>query len=510
MDENEKLQPEKDAAPNGETQKGMQPISLKKVAGEHKKLPSARKNPHHPNAVPVNRADESITAGTESFSLLLREDVPAQKLPEKPKKPAEKAKQKEARRPASPASAENAEPARRPVFQKPEMEAVTPQKAPVLSAPSAGRAAKPSPAEKKAKKPAGKGKTTFLRILASIGALLGFLVVAVLIICTMLLKGPSESARNLLVISARQASATKWMPYVFLSEETVTRIEQDSKTQVRDITPIHNNDPGVNENEWEKAIDGIQFIRITKPTFKAYLLIVKDPSRLFVGTSTDNFKTSTYGKNIFDAVARYDDAVAAINGGEFPDPGGMGMGEHPIGLTFAEGVCVWNDGNSTRTFIGFDKNNKMVVSEGMSKQRAEELGIRDGVCFQYGNTLISNDGQNMTVNYADKDTGTAQRTAIGQRADGAVLLLVTDGRTASSLGATHNEVIEILLQYGAIVAGKLDGGSSAMMYYKDYYKLYDYDESTLDEYQKMGLVNKYKAFTKPRKIPTFFIVGDAR
>ena len=87
--------------------------------------------------------------------------------------------------------------------------------------------------------------------------------------------------------------------------------------------------------------------------------------------------------------------------------------------------------------------------------------------------------------------------------------MVTDGRTASSIGATHNELIQIMREYGAVSAGKLDGGSSAMMYYRNYYELYNYDMSTLDEYQRKGLVNNYKAFTEPRRLPTYFIVGGA-
>ena len=45
-----------------------------------------------------------------------------------------------------------------------------------------------------------------------------------------------------------------------------------------------------------------------------------------------------------------------------------------------------------------------------------------------------------------------------------------------------------------------------MMYYKDFYKKYPTDTAEFDEYQKQGLVNRYKAFTKPRRIPTYFIV----
>ena len=248
-------------------------------------------------------------------------------------------------------------------------------------------------------------------------------------------------------------------------------------------------------------------MNISKPTFKAYLLMVKDPSRVFVGTSSD-FKSGKPGMRIFEIADKYG-AVAAINGGEYPDGGGVGQGDYPIGITYSQGALVF-DGHTNRTFMGFTNENKLYVSEGMNKTRAAELGIRDGVCFQTGNCLITNDGENITLHYADGNTGRAQRTAIGQRADGTVLLLVTDGRTASSIGATHNDLIEIMLEYGAVMAGKLDGGSSAMMYYRNYFDLYDIDPSGLDEYQRKGLVNTYKAFTNPRKMPTYFVIGEAK
>ena len=121
--------------------------------------------------------------------------------------------------------------------------------------------------------------------------------------------------------------------------------------------------------------------------------------------------------------------------------------------------------------------------------------------------VVERDGDKVKVNYKSGDTGTAQRTAIGQRADGSVIFLVTDGRTASSLGATPNDVIGIMLEYGAVTAAMLDGGSSSMMYYRDYIEKLGVDESTLDQYQKIGLLNKYKAFVAPRRIPTYFIVA---
>ena len=75
------------------------------------------------------------------------------------------------------------------------------------------------------------------------------------------------------------------------------------------------------------------------------------------------------------------------------------------------------------------------------------------------------------------------------------------------LEAIADDVIDVMVSYGAVSAGMLDGGSSSLMYYRDYYTKYGIDENTLDEYQKKGLINKYKAFTTPRRLPTCFIVA---
>ncbi len=341
------------------------------------------------------------------------------------------------------------------------------------------------------------------------GTFLLFVLVCVMVACYVLLNGPSTTMRDALVLSAKQASATKWIPGLFLDDDLVRQIEESSKTVTYDVVSmddVTSPDNQEEKDEWASAIDGIRLEIIQKPTFKGYMLLIQDPTRVFVGTSGD-FKSGKPGMRIFEVVEKYN-AVCAINGGEFPDGAGGGNGSTPIGITFSQGKMVYS-GHTNRTFMGLTNDNKLVVSEGMTEARAKELNIRDGVCFQTGNCLITNDGENMTLHYSDKNTGRAQRTAIGQRADGTILMLVTDGRTASSLGATHNDLIEVMLEYGATAAGKLDGGSSAMMYYRNYYDLYNIDKNSLDEYGRRGLVNTYKAFTEPRRLPTFFVVGGA-
>ena len=122
----------------------------------------------------------------------------------------------------------------------------------------------------------------------------------------------------------------------------------------------------------------------------------------------------------------------------------------------------------------------------MGRFTAAQIRQRDiqyGVCF--GPVLIVN-GE--PVDPDSLGSGVNPRTAIGQRSDGAVLLLVIDGRQVSSLGATYQDLVEVFLSYGAVNACNLDGGSSTMMWYEGDY------------------INNCASVVGIRPVPTSFLV----
>lgn len=357
-------------------------------------------------------------------------------------------------------------------------------------------------------------KTILLRVGVCFLSAILFLFCAVYVFLYSVVNGPSPSIRDRLVLSALEGSATKWLPSLFLPLETVQSIEEESRSIAKDTLSLDDyinsgSDNGeVSVDEWAAYPDGIRIDTVTKTTFTGYVMLVKDASRVYLGP-TYSYSSAAYGKQIFQAV-QMEGAIAAINGGEFYDNGGAGSGATPMGLTYSKGKCVWDDGHYS-TFMGFDSNNRLIVKNGMTKAEADTLGVRDGCSFwgQEGdNILITNEGGEISFHYATGDTAVAQRTAIGQRADGTVILIVTDGRSASSLGATRNDLVDLMREYGAVSAGRLDGGSSSMMYYKDYATKYNLDPATLNETQKLGMVNNFKAFTGYRYIPTYFMVRD--
>ena len=326
-------------------------------------------------------------------------------------------------------------------------------------------------------------------------------------------RGPSQTVGDLLTVSMQETSALKFVPHIYYSNEEVDAILErnsvsagDSETDTSLIV-IEKPTPTPSPEELAAAQaareaaqveatpsptpppenlltseDGIDVFSVVGGTYQGYMMVVKDPSRVTVGTCRDKFDGSK-GLQLKDIAKRYD-AVAAINGGGFEDSGGVGNGGTPVGLVVSEGKVkhTGRDRNYNIT-VGFDKDNIMVLAKNMSDDDAKAKGIRDAITF--GPALIVN-GEPASVR--GESSGLNPRTAIGQRKDGAVLMLVIDGRQASSLGATYSDLITIMLEYGAVNAINMDGGSSSLMYYKG-------------EYLNSGVV-----LTGSRKMPTAFIV----
>ena len=326
-------------------------------------------------------------------------------------------------------------------------------------------------------------------------------------------RGPSQTIGDLLTVSMQETSALKFVPHIYYSNEEVDAILErnsvsagDSETDTSLIviekpTPTPSPEelaaaqaareaaeaeptpsPTPQPENLLSSEDGIEVYSVVGGTYQGYMMVVKDPSRVTVGTCRDKFDGSK-GLQLKDIAKRYD-AVAAINGGGFEDSGGVGNGGTPVGLVVSEGKVkhTGRDRNYNIT-VGFDNNNIMVLARNMSDDDARAKGIRDAITF--GPALIVN-GEPASVR--GESSGLNPRTAIGQRKDGAVLMLVIDGRQASSLGATYSDIINIMLEYGAVNAINMDGGSSSLMYYKG-------------EYLNSGVV-----LTGSRKMPTAFIV----
>lgn len=305
-------------------------------------------------------------------------------------------------------------------------------------------------------------RSTIRHVVISVLTVIAFVVAAVVVLLNTVFFGPSPDASDQLALSCLESSAAKFVPKLFLGEEGLEQVK--ARNSIQQIDEDVNTDLIVipQEDEEDTETPDVVVEEVNGIGYRGFMMIVKDPSRVIVGTCADAFGSGVNGKKLQEIIDRYG-GIGGLNAGGFWDAKGQGDGGTPIGLVISRGKLM-NGAVTTaeyNTAIGFNEDNVLIVHKASSNAEAANLGLRDAVGF--GPALIVN-GEAAAI--TGKGSGTNPRSAIGQRADGAVLLLVIDGRQPSSVGASYSDLIDIMLEYGAVNAANLDGGSSATMNYE--------------------------------------------
>lgn len=304
--------------------------------------------------------------------------------------------------------------------------------------------------------------------------------------------GPSQAARELFVTTVLESGQLKFLASVFLTKEEIDEIvsktamahmETEIDTNLISVGHTGEEDDGTpgDENGRIDNFDenGIEIVEISSRTFYAKLMIVKDPAKVRLATT---YPWGEYGVELSRLVTD-SGAVAGINGGLYQSTGNKGGA--PLGVVVSEGEIQYNKPEGWRGLylVGFDRDNilQIIDIEGQTKSGIESLveekGIRDAVSFQDETSDANNHFTPLVINGVARElngqgSGANPRTVVGQREDGAVLLLVTDGRgSAGHLGATASDLISVMLEYGAVNAANIDGGSSSCMYYDGEYEM---------------------------------------
>lgn len=327
-----------------------------------------------------------------------------------------------------------------------------------------------------------------------------FVLITLVAMIKMICSGISESAKELFATTMLETGQMKFLATMFLSAEELQDLVNRNSVEAMN-TEVNTDLINIGESEQSEEFDknGIAIEEISGNTFFAKMLIINDPARVKLATT---YPWGEYGVEL-EKLVNNNNAVAGVNGGLYLSTGNKGG--QPLGVVVANGEIQHNKpyGYAGLHLIGFDENNILRIEslEGMNQAQVEALikteKIRDAVTFQEESSDANNHFVKLIVNGEErhvdgKGSGANPRTAIGQRADGTVLLLVTDGRGASGhLGATAADLIKIMKEYGAVNAANLDGGSSSSMYYNGKYE--------------MSSVTFYYA-NSSWKLPTGFIV----
>ena len=313
-----------------------------------------------------------------------------------------------------------------------------------------------------------------------------FVLITLLITMRLICSDISEGAKELFATTILETGQMKFLAGMYLSNDEIQKLVNRNSVQAMstevDTSLIKANSEKKDDNKVEEEgfdKNGIKIEEISGNTFFAKMLIIKNPKQVFTGTT---YPWSEYGMEL-EKLVKSNNAVAGVNGGLYYSYGNKGG--KPLGVVVSKGQIQFNkpEGYKGLYLIGFDESNilRIINLEGKSASQTERIikeeKIRDAVAFQEESSDANNHFVKLIVNGEERKldgngSGANPRTAIGQRADGAVLLLVTDGRGYSGhLGATASDLIRVMKKYGAVNAANLDGGSSSSMYYNGNYEM---------------------------------------
>ncbi|MBQ3791516.1 MAG: phosphodiester glycosidase family protein [Clostridia bacterium] len=354
-------------------------------------------------------------------------------------------------------------------------------------------------AKEKKKHPVLKGIGIFFLFLLTTLVILGAtLYLAMRDICD-----TAVSTRNTLITTLLETGQMKFIASLLLSDEEIEEVVRSNSMETvpsgnvnedlivigatvgdkeysgegSSVSPSH---VGTADKEPDEEKD-IEIVQIAGLTFHGTLMIIKDPSRVSLSTIYDPVSGWPDEGIPLKSIVEADGALGGINGGLYHSTNNTGG--WPTGICVSRGEILRNRPReaSGLYLIGLtDKNILQIIDvSGMTAAESEkmirEMGIRDAVCFQEAAKKDNNHFVTLVLNGEPRSlsgtgSGLNPRTAIGQRADGALLLLVTDGRGYNNhVGASAADLVDIMMRYGAVNAANLDGGSSTCMYYDGEY-----------------------------------------
>ncbi|MBQ7222986.1 MAG: phosphodiester glycosidase family protein [Erysipelotrichaceae bacterium] len=315
------------------------------------------------------------------------------------------------------------------------------------------------PAEEK---PAGKRKKKKVRRVHWYSKFLIFVDLCA-IICFYFAYGPVSVARDWLVTTAITTGRHKYLAYVLYDEDMVNSvleknatIETDAQTNKSLIHIVDNPDTGTYENIYEEQVvkhdEGqlYKVIEVDEDNYKGYLTVIYEPARLKLAMAK-----SKYGDTI-TTFAKNNKAIVAINGG--------GYKRNSEDIIYSKGTVIQNgkiikDSGKASNLIAMSTDGILMLIKSTAKDAVAQ-GVDWAVMFKP--FLIVNGVQTEFV--GNGGYGIQPRTAIGQRADGIVILVTIDGRGAGgSSGISIPDLTALMARYGCVNAANLDGGGSTML-----------------------------------------------
>lgn len=276
---------------------------------------------------------------------------------------------------------------------------------------------------------------------------LAVFVTALIFTVLFFMYGPYKGLSDLWIITAMHTSESRFLAKMFYTDTHIEKVLAKNRVLI---------DSGSTDGDkiqfpGDNVTDKILTHNISGKNYRGYVMEITNPARMHLAPAKDS-----QGEKLEEIVIR-NAALGGVNASGYKALETPGIAD---GFSIVDGETISRCDKDSHRIGGLDNNNRLIVGK-MTEDEIENCSFRWAV--EAGPVLIINGTPIEMTNIAG---GIAPRTAIGQKKDGTILIVVIDGRQLSSVGAFLQDVQSVLLEYGAINAINLDGGSSTSFFYK--------------------------------------------
>ena len=282
------------------------------------------------------------------------------------------------------------------------------------------------------------------------------------ILCFVMVYGPFRFFSDRFVTTSMTTMTHKYFARTLYSDSYINTImarnvtiEIDDQTDASAIKISDNADTGVYDSIYDEQIlkrdegnDLYKIIEVEGSTWKGWIVAVYDPTRVHAVLASNlkkGLKTTM--------MAKENEAIIAINGGGFQRGSNKVW---PTGNFIQDGKILYNKGGRGK-LIAFNDDGVLMLLE-CTADEAIEQGVKDAMEFR---PFLVVNGVASTFK-GDGGYGKRPRTAIGQRQDGIVLMIVIDGKRMGT-GISMPDLTDLFIKYKAYNAANLDGGGSSTL-----------------------------------------------
>jgi len=287
------------------------------------------------------------------------------------------------------------------------------------------------------------------------------------VICFFVAYGPISGPREWLIQTALGTGKHKYFAYVLYSQQYVqdivnqnTLISAGDKSDVDAIEFVDYSGVTVYKNEYEKEIleheegQDYKIISISNGSYSGYIAVIYTPEKLNLVVAKQ-----AWGNEVSEMVTQNNAQLGVNGGGYYVNQ--ETYYKYPTDNLILNGKIYYDKGKAGN-IIGMNSDGVLMLFKGTAKE-AINAGMKWGV--EFGPFLIVN-GESAKFT-GNGGSGYQPRTAIGQRKDGIVLLVVIDGRGGGgSKGASYVDLLHLFERYECYNAANLDGGGSSVLYEK--------------------------------------------